>query len=54
RNGCQVLVFTCSSRTKELFASAAPDAKLCEFAAPAAIPPRSPLDGPPEHSRITD
>jgi len=35
RNRCQVLVFTCNSRTRDLFAKAAPDALQREFEAPA-------------------
>jgi uncharacterized protein YhaN len=35
RNDCQVLVFTCSSRTRELFAKAAPLAAHFEIEAPA-------------------
>lgn len=37
RNACQVLVFTCSSRTKELFAKAAPVAAHFEIDAPASL-----------------
>ena len=37
RNACQVLVFTCSSRTKELFAKAAPVAAHFEIGAPVPV-----------------
>ena len=40
RNACQVLVFTCSSRTRDLFQKAAPEARHLDFDLPASASAR--------------